>query len=101
MINKVIVCVDDELLILESIKYELKKVLDKSINIELAESANEAFDLIDDLVEDQQKILIIVADWLMPDIKGDEFLISIHQKYPNIIKILLTGQADEKIINRV
>ena len=36
----------------------------------------------------------------MPGIKGDDFLIMVHQKYPKIIKVLLTGQADEQAIQR-
>jgi len=37
----------------------------------------------------------------MPGIKGDEFLILVHQKYPKIVKVMLTGQADEVAIERV
>ena len=37
----------------------------------------------------------------MPGIKGDEFLIRVHQKYPKIVKVMLTGQADEVAIERV
>ena len=43
---------------------------------------------------------MIVSDWLMPGLKGDEFLTQVHQKYPEVVKILLTGQADESAIER-
>jgi FixJ family two-component response regulator len=43
---------------------------------------------------------VIISDWLMPGIKGDELLIRIHKEYPNVIKIMLTGQADEVAIDR-
>jgi FixJ family two-component response regulator len=36
----------------------------------------------------------------MPGLRGDEFLIEVHQKFPNVIKIILTGQADEAAIER-
>ena len=36
----------------------------------------------------------------MPGIKGDEFLISIHQRFPEIVKIMLTGQASEMAIEK-
>ena len=36
----------------------------------------------------------------MPGIKGDEFLINTHKKFPKIVKIMLTGQADEEAVNR-
>jgi response regulator RpfG family c-di-GMP phosphodiesterase len=32
--------------------------------------------------------------------KGDELLIQVHQKYPDIIKVMLTGQADREAIER-
>jgi FixJ family two-component response regulator len=36
----------------------------------------------------------------MPGIRGDELLIQIHKNYPNVIKIMLTGQADAVAIER-
>jgi len=36
----------------------------------------------------------------MPGVKGDEFLIRGHQKFPSIVKLLLTGQANEDAIKR-
>jgi len=36
----------------------------------------------------------------MPRIKGDEFLISVHEKHPDIIKLMLTGHADEQAVFR-
>jgi DNA-binding NtrC family response regulator len=65
---------------------------------ETAENAIDAEDLIDELILDGCKILVIVSDWLMPGIKGDEFLIRIHKKYPQIVTILLTGHADDDAI---
>ena len=54
----------------------------------------------DHFSKDEIKILIIVADWLMPGMNGDEFFIKVHRKYPSIVKIMLTGQANEEAINR-
>ena len=36
----------------------------------------------------------------MPGMKGDELLIKIHQKYPQIVTVMLTGQADQEAIER-
>lgn len=100
MSKPVILCVDDELVVLDSLKTQLKKAFDKEYIYEMAESADEALEIIDELDEDEIDILVIVSDWLMPGIKGDEFLIRVHQKFPNIVKVLLTGQADEAAIER-
>ena len=31
--------------------------------------------------------------------KGDEFLLQIDLKYPRVVKVLLTGQADQDSVN--
>ena len=100
MPKPVILCVDDEAVVLNSLKIQLKNEFGNSYLYELAESANEALEIIAELEAEQSEVLVIVSDWLMPGIKGDEFLIKIHEKYPNIIKVMLTGQAEEQAIER-
>ena len=46
-------------------------------------------------------IVLIVSDWLMPGIKGDEFLETVHGRYNGIQAIMVTGQADREAIDRV
>lgn len=100
MSNKVILCVDDEKMILDSLKAQLKDKFGSQFGYETAENATDALDIIDELAEQGSAIIIIVSDWLMPKIKGDEFLIEVHKKYPGIVKIMLTGQADKEAIER-
>ena len=100
MSKKAILCVDDEKIILDSLKAQLKRNLRRRYLYEFAESAEEAWEVIEELQEDEVDILIIVSDWLMPGMKGDEFLIKVHQLFPKIIKVILTGQADEQAILR-
>ncbi len=100
MKKPVILCVDDEKIILDSIKAQLKSNFKDQFSYEVAENAQDAMELIEELEQEEIDILIIVSDWLMPGIKGDEFLISVHRKFPNIIKIMLTGQANEESIQR-
>ncbi|MEA5533368.1 response regulator [Crocosphaera sp. XPORK-15E] len=100
MSKPVILCVDDEKVILDSLKIQLKKEFQDSYLYEAAESADEALEIIEELQEDNINILVIVSDWLMPGMKGDEFLIEVHKRFPNIVKIMLTGQADKKAIEK-
>jgi len=101
MPKPIILCVDDEKIILESLKRQLKEEFGKSYSYEFAEDAEDAMELIEELLEDDnQEIIVIVSDWLMPGKKGDEFLIDVHDRYPNIVKIMLTGQADEDAVQR-
>lgn len=101
MPKKAILCVDDEEIILNSLRDQLQTRLGDRYIYEFAESAGEAMEVIADLVSEGTDILIIVSDWLMPDMKGDEFLIRIHRQFPDIVKVMLTGQADESAIRRV
>jgi CheY-like chemotaxis protein len=95
-----ILCVDDEPVILDSLKAQLKAAFGDNYLYEMAESAEEALELLEELQEEDLEIVIIVSDWLMPGMKGDELLIQVHQKYPQIVKIMLTGQADPESIQR-
>jgi CheY-like chemotaxis protein len=95
-----ILCVDDEVVILDSLKEQLKRKFGDRFIYEVAESADEAWEVIKELQQDEIQVIAIVSDWLMPGIKGDEFLIQIHQRFPKLITVMLTGQADEAAIER-
>jgi CheY-like chemotaxis protein len=100
MSKSAILCVDDEKPVLENLKEQLKSAFGNAYLYAMAEDSNEALELLDELTEEEISIIVIVSDWLMPGMKGDEFLILVHQRFPKIVKILLTGQADEVAIER-
>ena len=70
-LNDYIICVDDEKIVLDSLKSELNHTFSKMLNIEIAESGFEALELINELIGYKKNIPIIIADWLMPEMKGD------------------------------
>jgi len=96
----VIICVDDEQTILNSLKIELKKALADKYLIEIAEDGEEALELINDLLSDGYQIPLIISDYIMPHIKGDELLRQVHAIIPRTLKIMLTGQADLDAVGR-
>jgi CheY-like chemotaxis protein len=100
MSKAVILCVDDESVILKSLEIELQGAFGETYLYEFAESGDEALEIIDELNDEEVQLLIIVSDWLMPGMKGDELLIKVHQNYPKIHKVMLTGQADEQAVER-
>ena len=100
MNKQTILCVDDEEIILNSLAIQLKRQFGDKYAYEFAENGEDALEIIEELYEEDITILVIVSDWLMPGLKGDEFLIKVHQKFPDIVKILLTGQADEQAVER-
>ena len=101
MSQSVILCVDDEKVVLDSLKIQLKREFGDNYIYEFAENADDALEIIAELEKENKTILVIVSDWLMPGIKGDEFLIRVHEKHPDIVKVMLTGQADENAITKV
>ncbi|NES70635.1 MAG: response regulator [Okeania sp. SIO2D1] len=100
MCDTAILCVDDEMPILKVLKEQLQRCFGNKYIYEVAQSAEEAWIVIDELEEEDIKILAIVSDWLMPNVKGDVFLTQVHQRFPNIVTVMLTGQADEVAIER-
>ena len=100
MAKPVIRCVDDEGVVLESLEIQLRQAFADQYLYEMAQSAAEALELIEELETEQRQIIVLVSDWLMPGMKGDEFLIQVHQRFPDTVKILLTGQATAVAVER-
>jgi CheY-like chemotaxis protein len=100
MSKQAILCVDDEKIVLTSLKSQIRNYFGNRYLYESAEGADEAWEVIEELQDDGIEIAIIVSDWLMPKVKGDELLIEIHQKFPDTIKVMLTGHADQQAIAR-
>ena len=94
MKKPVIVCIDDEPDVLNSLKIELKKAIGDRCIIETAEGGAGALELLADLQADEYEIALVLSDYIMPDIKGDELLRRIHERSPDTLTIMLTGQAD-------
>ena len=89
----VIICIDDDQTVLDSLMRELSVNLGDRFEIETAMGGIEALELVDDLLAEGCEIAVVIADYIMPDMKGDEVLKHIHERSPNTLKIMLTGQA--------
>lgn len=98
MRNQFILCVDDERGILDGIFSQLHREFGRSITIELAESGEEALEIIND-IKKEGEIPLIISDQLMPGMQGHEFLIQAHALIPKTLKILLTGQSNIQAIS--
>lgn len=100
--KQAIICVDDEDIILEALKDQLGPFFENQYLIETATTAEDALEIYDELVESDYDIPVVISDYLMPGMRGDEFLIKVHEKNPNTLKILLTGHANiEGITNAI
>ena len=78
--------VDDEPNIPRSIQRALRS---ENYNILMANDAATALHLCE-----QEKIDVVVSDHRMPDVTGVELLSEIRNRYPETVRIMLSGQAD-------
>ncbi|RKZ42876.1 MAG: hypothetical protein DRQ49_00675 [Gammaproteobacteria bacterium] len=101
MKTPVIICVDDERTLLNSLQTELKSALWGEYLIETAESGEDALELVEELLEEGADLPLVISDQLMPGMKGDELLRKIHLIAPKTMKILLTGQANLDAVGNI
>jgi two-component system sensor histidine kinase/response regulator len=94
----VILCVDDEALVLEALTEQLQQRIGEAYAIETAENGEEALELLQELLSERREIPIAIVDYLMPGMKGDELLRHIHRQSPQTLTILLTGHANVEAV---
>jgi DNA-binding NtrC family response regulator len=95
-----IVCVDDEAIILMSIGMELRRFFKGRFRVETSSSAEDALVLVDSLYGEGFRVILILTDWLMPGIKGDELISIVKRKHPDTRCILVSGQVDEDSLSK-
>ena len=100
MKRTVILLVDDEKTVLDSLSEQLRRLYPDGVECEVAESAEEAWEVLRELDDEEVEVLVVVSDWLMPGQRGDEFLAQVRSSYPRIGRIMLTGQADPTALDR-
>ncbi|HEY8923576.1 MAG TPA: diguanylate cyclase [Polyangia bacterium] len=88
-----IVCVDDEEGILSALRQQLSARFGGECRIAVAKNAHDALALIEDLKHDGEEVAVVIADQIMPGMKGVELLEEVNHRSPRTVKILLTGQA--------
>lgn len=89
-----IICVDDQREVLSAVLQDLQP-LASWLQIEECESADEVWQLMEDLDADGEYIALIISDHVMPGKTGVELLTEISQdsRFSATKKVLLTGQA--------
>ncbi|MBM4292875.1 MAG: response regulator [Deltaproteobacteria bacterium] len=83
--------VDDE----ESIRSSLRRVLRRDYELSFAASAAEALALLKTM---ERRPDVILSDHLMPEMTGLDFLKRCRLLYPEIGRVILTGQAEMQMV---
>lgn len=84
-----ILLVDDELMILQS----LELVLERYFRVIKETDPLKALDILE-----KEKIDVLISDEMMPGMRGCDLTEKVHHLYPNICKIILSGNSDKKDI---
>jgi response regulator RpfG family c-di-GMP phosphodiesterase len=83
-----ILFVDDEPHVLQSIKRQLRK----RFTLEIAEGGGEALKVL----KEKGPFAVIVSDMRMPEMNGVELLSKVKDLYPDTVRLMLTGNADQE-----
>ena len=81
-----VLCVDDEINVLEGLEYSLRR----RFHVSKATSGREALELIGQA----EPFAVVLSDMRMPGIDGATFLARVRELVPDTVRMLLTGHAD-------
>lgn len=83
-----ILCVDDERNVLKALR---RLFMDEdNYDILVAESGAEGLALL----EEEEDVRMVISDYRMPEMTGVEFLSQVYEKWPDTMRIVLSGYAD-------
>lgn len=82
-----ILCVDDERNVLKALR---RLFMDEDYDISTAVSAEEALAFL----EKEPDVDVVVSDYRMPGMNGVDFLQKVFERWPETIRIVLSGYAD-------
>jgi len=88
MDNVKILVVDDEPNVLHSIKRQLRK----KFSLDTATSGPEALKML----KESGPYAVIIADMRMPGMNGIELLAKVKEEFPDTVRMMLTGNADQE-----
>lgn len=91
-----ILAVDDEKIILDSIKIQIEKNFSHKYIFDYADNPPEALEVIDELMQEDISLLLVISDYMMPGMNGEEFASALKSKMKNVNILMLTGNMSEE-----
>ncbi len=105
MAKPVILTVDDEPVVLNSVERDLRQKYGRDYRILKSDTAAGALDILKQLKSRRESVALFVADQRMPEMSGTQFLEQASAMFPESKKVLLTAYADTEAaiqsINRI
>jgi YesN/AraC family two-component response regulator len=99
--NEFIICVDDEISILNGLNQQLSRAFGQRFMFEFAQSGEEAIELLQELLSDDVKIPVLITDQMMPGMSGSELIAAIATISPETKCILLSGYTESEILQNL
>jgi len=101
-----ILSVDDEKIILDSLRGQLERNFGQTYQLEFAENGIEALEVAESIIAQGIKVLLVISDYMMPGAHGDDFAKMLKAKYPDIDVVMLTGlmpkdKSEQLLISKV
>ena len=98
MSKPVILLIDDDKTMLNSLMDQLRNSFKSTYTIEAVQTIAEAKSLMQMLDEQGIIVKLVISDWLMPPDRTTNLLVEIHKRWPDINIIMLSGYADEEAV---
>jgi CheY-like chemotaxis protein len=92
--SKIILCVDDDPIILHCLNAQLGRELPGNFIIECVESGEEGLSLIESISESDMTLALVISDWYMNGMSGNEFIKCLREKQLDVPVVVLSGQTD-------
>ncbi len=99
---KAILCIDDDNLITQMVRFQLTKSLDP--NDWVIESVNDptaVIGLIGELRSNEIPTYLMIVDYQMPVMNGAQVIREVKKQFPDISCIILSGQANNTIVSEL
>ena len=97
MQKNVVIVVDDDLTILELLRYQITDAVGGSCDVELATSGSEVDELLNSLTMQSREVKVLVTDYFLDDCTGIDIIERVLKLYPNCSTVLLTGQHQRDV----
>ncbi|MFN5620904.1 MAG: two-component system response regulator [Flavobacteriales bacterium] len=97
MSRDIVLVVDDDLTILELLRYQIADAVGAICDVELATSGKEVEELIQTFARDNRNLIVLVTDYFLDDTTGAEIIEKVKLLFPKCNTVLLTGQHQRDI----
>jgi len=88
MANRRVLLVDDDLDLLHGLRRQLRGKFHPVTACGVEEGLR--------ILAEEPEFAVVVSDYQMPGMNGAEFLATVQEQWPDAVRIMLTGQADQK-----